>query len=376
MGRFRGVELDDLELTGEHLVLRRWRAVDADRVFEVMQDRSMRDFLALPDPYTRDVARLWVTELGHEGRGDGTGLGCAVVERASGRLIGSATLRLGGDPEIGYWVAPDARGCGYAGQATTLLADWAFSVGVHRVRVACDVRNLASIRTALAAGFRFEGVSRGGVASAVVEGVPPLIADLARFGRLADDPPGRLPYAFPPLGPDGLTDGVVLVRTTSPDDAPGMMQTDDALTLQWSFTGEPHTADEARRAAAQAGLDWLVGGVAAFAITDVATGRYAGALRVRKRGPPQVGGIGYAVHPGFRGRGFTTRALRLVVPWAFEVADFARLELGAKVGNEASLRAAANAGFEPDGIRKGRLRNPDGSFADEQRYALLNPKYA
>jgi RimJ/RimL family protein N-acetyltransferase len=96
---------------------------------------------------------------------------------------------------------------------------------------------------------------------------------------------------------------------------------------------------------------------------------------VRKPGPPQVGGIGYAVHPDFRGRGYTTRALRLLVPWAFEVACFARLELGAKVGNEPSLRAAEAAGFEPDGIRRRRLRNPDGTFSDEARYALINPQY-
>jgi RimJ/RimL family protein N-acetyltransferase len=63
------------------------------------------------------------------------------------------------------------------------------------------------------------------------------------------------------------------------------------------------------------------------------------------------------------------------VPWAFDVADFARLELGAKVGHAASLRAAAAAGFTPDGVRHRRLRNPDGTFSDEQRYALTNPRY-
>ena len=108
-------------------------------------------------------------------------------------------------------------------------------------------------------------------------------------------------------------------------------------------------------------------------MVDVATGRVAGHLTMRRNGPPQVGGIGYSVHPDFRGRGYTTRALRLLVPWAFERAGIARLELGAKVGNVASQRAAANAGFEPDGIRRGRLRNADGSFGDEVRYALLNP---
>jgi RimJ/RimL family protein N-acetyltransferase len=65
----------------------------------------------------------------------------------------------------------------------------------------------------------------------------------------------------------------------------------------------------------------------------------------------------------------------LVVRWAFDVLDMARLELGAKVGNDASLRAAAAAGFEPDGVRRARLRNSDGSFSDELRFALVNPRY-
>jgi RimJ/RimL family protein N-acetyltransferase len=376
MGRFEGVELDDVELSGDRLVLRRWRADDADRVHSVMQDPSMRVFLALPDPYSPAEALRFVTELGQEGRTNGLGLGCAVVERAGGRLVGSAELRLGDDPEIGYWIAPDAQEHGYAREATSVLTEWGFSLGLSRVRLACDVRNLASIRTALAAGFRFEGVARDGITSAGGGCIPPRRGDLARFARLPGDPPGRVPHSFAPLPPDGLTDGVLRLRPLRPDDAPAMAETDDPLTLAWGFTGEPHPPDEVRRMAAHAGLEWLVGSVAVFTMEDVATGRLAGSLRLRKPGPPQVGGIGYVVHPDFRGRGYTTRALRLLVAWAFEVADFARLELGAKVGNDASLRAAASAGFEPDGVRRRRLRNPDGTFSDEVRCALINPKYA
>jgi RimJ/RimL family protein N-acetyltransferase len=206
--------------------------------------------------------------------------------------------------------------------------------------------------------------------------VPPRRGDLARFARLHDDPGDPVPYVFRPLPPGGLDDGVLRLRTMQPEDATALFETDDELTLRWSFTGQAHTAEEGRRATAQAELNWLVGQVAAFSMQDLASGEVAGSMHLRRAGPPQVGGIGYVVHPDFRGRGYTTRALRLLVPWAFEQADFARLELGAKVGNVASTRAAAAAGFEPDGIRRGRLRNPDGSFADEQRYALLNPKYA
>jgi RimJ/RimL family protein N-acetyltransferase len=375
MGRFHGVELDDVELAGERLVLRRWRTGDASWLHEVMQDRSMRTFLALPDPYSRADAMRWASGLGDEGRGEGTGLGCAVVERDTGRRVGSGVLRLAGDPELGYWIAPDARGSGYAAEVTRVLSEWGFSLGLRRVRLVCDVRNVASARTALAAGFQFEGVGRDGISSGGDGSVPPLRGDLARFARLTSDPPGRLPYAFSPLSRAGLDDGVLRLRPMEPDDAPALAETDDELTLRWSFTGQPHPFEDVRRAAEHAGLQWLVGSVAPFSMVDLATGRVAGSLRVRHPGPPQVGGVGYVVHPAFRGRGFTTRALRLLVPWAFEIADLARLELGAKVGNEASMRAAEAAGFERDGIRRRRLRNPDGSFSDEVRYALVNPRY-
>jgi RimJ/RimL family protein N-acetyltransferase len=126
----------------------------------------------------------------------------------------------------------------------------------------------------------------------------------------------------------------------------------------------------------RARLDWLVGSMARLAVEDLATGRFAGSVGVRLPGPPGVGGIGYAIHPAFRGRGYTGRALRLLVPWAFEAAGFARLELGAKADNIASQRAAAAGGFEPDGVRAARLRNPDGSYSDEVRYAAINPQTA
>jgi RimJ/RimL family protein N-acetyltransferase len=238
------------------------------------------------------------------------------------------------------------------------------------------VRNLASVRTALAAGFRFEGVARGAVTSPGGGSVPPRRGELARFARLADDPPGAVPYAYPPLPADGLSDGVLLLRTTREDDAGALFEAEDPVALGWRFTDDLPRPAEVRRRAASAGLEWLVGRAAVFSMVDVGTGRVAGSITLRNPGPPQIGGIGYGVHPAFRGRGYTTRALRLLSAWAFDAVGLARLELGAKVGNEASMRAAVNAGFVHDGVRARRLRNPDGSFSDEVRFALVNPKYA
>lgn len=229
-----------------------------------------------------------------------------------------------------------------------------------------DVADLAGVRAALAAGFRFEGIERGGS-----DGV----RDRAVFGQLATDDGEPIEPALPTLEAGELRDGVVLLRTVEPRDGAALIEQEtDPLTVATGFTGIVPRAAEVVRMAERAGLDWLVGNGGLFAIVDEASGRFAGSVKLRFAGPPQIGGIGYAVHPAFRGRGYTGRALRLLVGWAFEAAGFARLELGAKTSNVASQKAALAGGFEPDGVRAARMRCPDGSFEDEVRFALVNPK--
>jgi RimJ/RimL family protein N-acetyltransferase len=367
MGEYNGVELDGLVLHGARLSLRPWRSSDAGAVTEIMRDHRMREFLALPSPYTREDAEDFVGPFARRARQEASSLECAVVETVTDGLVGSAALRLRRDPDIGYWIAPVAQGNGYAVEATRVLARWGFEQRLHRIELHCDVRNLASARTALRAGFRYEGTRREYLADGDTR------HGLATFARTAGDGGAAVPTAFRPFPAHGMSDGVVTLRVTRADDAGALRETDDPLTLAWNFTGRAHPPEDVRTAASRAGLDWLVGSAAPFTIADAASGRVAGSLRLRRAGPPGVGGVGYVVHPDFRGRGYSARALRLLIAWAFRDGGFARLELGAKVGNLASQRAARAAGFEPDGTRAARLRNADGTFADEARFALLNP---
>ncbi len=196
MGQWNGIDLDNLVLIGDRLTLRPWRPGDASDVEAIMADPAMHEFLPLPEPYTRADADQFVTELGHAGRRSGTGIGNAVVETATGRLVGAAELRLPKpretSGEIGYWVAVAAQGNGYATEATRTQAAWAFEHGVHRVEIRCAARNVGSAKTALAAGFRFEGLMGGR------EFTPRGPDDGLLFGRLASDAGEALP-----VGPDG-----------------------------------------------------------------------------------------------------------------------------------------------------------------------------
>jgi RimJ/RimL family protein N-acetyltransferase len=372
VGTWNGIELDDVIIVGDRLTLRPWYPEDAASLVPALADQRMHEFLVLPNPYTEADAHAWTTDLGWASRRHGTGLGVAVADTETDRVVGSAGLQLPGpsqvSAEIGYLIYPEHQGHGFAAELSLMLAAWAFAHRVARVQIRAAVGNLASIKSAGNAGFRFEGVSRW---SGRTPGGP---VDQATFARVASDPTGPLAANFAPLPAAGLSDGVVALRVFLPDDADAVMATDnDDQSLRWSFTGQPQAREDFVASVERARLNWLVGQQAAMAVVDVATGAVAGNVIVRRAGPPGVGGIGYAIHPSWRGRGYTARALRLIRAWALNDAGFNRLELGAKRENVASQRAARSGGFLDDGIRIGRLRNPDGSYSDEVRFASFSP---
>ncbi len=63
--------------------------------------------------------------------------------------------------EIGYWVVRELRGLGVATRALRLLSRWALrDLGLARLELLADVRNVPSHRVAESAGFVREGVLR------------------------------------------------------------------------------------------------------------------------------------------------------------------------------------------------------------------------
>lgn len=370
MGEWRGVELDGLVLHSGRLTLRPWQPSDAATVQASLADGQAAKYLPLPTPYTAEDARDFVTGPGLDGRLTGERLDCAIAENTTGRLVGSASLRLpvsGNDTaEIGYWLATGEWGNGYATEAVRTLARFGLGNGLARIEIRCEVPNAASAAVALRAGFRFEAIRR----AALPGRDGPL--DAAVFARTATDPDEPVPPAWPALGT--LTDGVVTLRHTGPEDWPVLLaEANNDASRQWGFGGEPLTEAAARQRATSAGLLRLTGGTDALLICDAATGAGAGIMGLHRFGPPGVVMVGYGVLPEFRGRRFTTRALRLLADWAFSRTPIARLELGCKVGNVGSARAALAAGFVAEGRQAGRLPNPDGSYSDELIFGLPRP---
>ena len=164
--------------------LRPYRPDDEDAVFTACQDPDIQRWnTVIPSPYTRAVARNWVREQAPRERSEGRGM--PVVVEAGGRLVGSSGVEftpgvLG--PGIGYWIAPEARGRGYAAEAARALAEWTLGHGAPRVYLVVDVRNTASQGVARRAGFEREGVVRRCLAYR--DGTQ---GDAVLFGRVAND---------------------------------------------------------------------------------------------------------------------------------------------------------------------------------------------
>ena len=91
-------------------------------------------------------------------------LALAAVDEVTGEIIGGGTLHhLDAERsivEIGYFVLPHARRRGVATKIARMLADHAFSLGIHRVAAYVNVGNVASERVAERAGFTREGIVR------------------------------------------------------------------------------------------------------------------------------------------------------------------------------------------------------------------------
>ena len=69
--------------------------------------------------------------------------------------------RQGRTVELGYVIAPSARGRGVATRALELLTEWAFeTLGALRAELIISVENHGSKRVAQRAGYQMEGVLR------------------------------------------------------------------------------------------------------------------------------------------------------------------------------------------------------------------------
>ena len=135
-----------------------------DSVAQLIRDADVLRFTRVPVPPPADFPRAWL-DMYEQGRRDGTREAFAIVDSADGSFLGVAVVpgidRVTRTAELGYVVAPAARGRGVATHALRLLTEWAFSeLDALRLELMISADNDASKRVAARCGYVREGVLR------------------------------------------------------------------------------------------------------------------------------------------------------------------------------------------------------------------------
>jgi RimJ/RimL family protein N-acetyltransferase len=137
-----------VELTTERLHLRPFTLADHEAIHVVYADPDVMRYVGHGAHQTlaetANALRIYGDVLARRGYSF-----LAVTERATGRIIGDGGLHpmggVGPDVELGYTLARDAWGRGYATELGRALIDYAFTVlGVPRVVAQVEPANTAS----------------------------------------------------------------------------------------------------------------------------------------------------------------------------------------------------------------------------------------
>jgi len=159
------------------------------------------------------------------------------------------------------------------------------------------------------------------------------------------------PGPLTPAGP--LSDGTVTLRPWREADASFYATAVvDAEIQRWTTERPDLTEDAARKAIARHLAEPKH---VALAITDAATGTPAGNIAMASADwSSGVAEAMYWLAAGWRGRRFSSAALRLLWDWSVRTLGLRRIELVIDPDNAPSRRAAEAAGFRADGSAPAR----------------------
>ncbi|MFI2643669.1 GNAT family N-acetyltransferase [Streptomyces sp. NPDC018610] len=155
----------NISISTERLVLRPLDEDDVAALTEMMNDEQVAAWTDVPQPFTEEGARTWITEYAPAERAAGRGLGLAVTEFLTQRLVGIVQLTRTDwhirSTELSYVIAPWARGEGYASEAALATAQWLFGdQRFERIELRTAAGNTASQQVAQKIGCISEGVLR------------------------------------------------------------------------------------------------------------------------------------------------------------------------------------------------------------------------
>ena len=176
-------------LETERLLLRPLMPDDAPAISRLAGRREIADTtISIPHPYSEEQARQWIAETADR-FAQGKSVVFGMQLRNGGNLAGGIGLR---DidtehslAELGFWVAVEYWGQGYATEAARAVVGFAFEqLGLNRVYAHHMVRNPASGRALAKLGMKVEGLLRQRVRKwGVFEDVVPLAVLREEWGQ-------------------------------------------------------------------------------------------------------------------------------------------------------------------------------------------------
>lgn len=151
-----------MRLETPRLILREYTEDDCDDVLAYQRDPRYLRYYPWDERALEDARRFVRTFIGWQSESPRRRFQLAVVLRESGALIGSCGVRRKPDDDteadIGFELSPEHWGRGYATEAATAMAGFAFrELRLRRLSSWCIAENAASARVLEKLGMSLEG---------------------------------------------------------------------------------------------------------------------------------------------------------------------------------------------------------------------------
>ena len=149
-----------VRLSGRRVVLREWQLCDVQDVLQIVGDDRVTGWLSFASKTPEEAEKMVSDTLGRAAQDPRSEYYLAVARPSDDRLVGFARLGLSGvrAAKLGYAVAFEQWGKGYASDAARTMVDFGFSeLHLHRISAAIGPDNAASIAVVERLGFSREG---------------------------------------------------------------------------------------------------------------------------------------------------------------------------------------------------------------------------
>ena len=350
-------------LTDGVVVLRPWRLDDAEEA-RLQHDEQLGFWFGWEGVVPSIEQQTSAIEHWHRDYADGRSVVAFLIEH-DGRVAGNVDVKQRGDRvgELSWATFAPHRQQGLATRAVKLIARYAFEeLDLLRLTARVEVGNEPSLRTALRAGLREEGIARQEATTLDRR------SDFHHLALLRDDVIGdaaSTPHRAARSEPSASAEHTTVTRELPPQPT---LREDDITLRPWRLddlqAARGLIDDEisgwfgTRRAVPSAAdsetawQEWQGGyardrSVVMFLVEH--QDELAGWVEVRRR-TPSIGMLDWAVFPAHRNQRVATRALRLLVWYCFSELGLVRVESSVELGNIAALRTAGRAGLRREGV--------------------------